>query len=82
LGFDRWFYTLKAALRTGVEFLPCPAALNCPTQINVGSFPYISSGFIALQGLIQTSTRRVLARAQAGINISAVPEVSIMLMAT
>ena len=82
LGFDRWFYTLKAVLRTGVQFLPCPPILNCPTAINIGSFPYISSGFIALQGLIQTSTRRVLARAQTATNISAVPEVSVMLMAT
>jgi hypothetical protein len=82
LGFDRWFYTLKAVLRTGVQFLPCPPILNCPTAINIGSFPYISSGFIALQGLIQTSTRRVLARAQTATNISAVPEVSVLLMAT
>jgi hypothetical protein len=65
-----------------VQFLPCPAVFNCPTAINIGSFPYISSGFIALQGLIQTSTRRVLARAQTGANISAVPEVSVFLMAT
>ena len=74
LGFDRWFYNLKAVLRTGVEFLPCPPIFNCPTPINVGSFPYISSGFIALQSLVQTSTRRVLARTQAAINISAVPD--------
>jgi hypothetical protein len=82
LGFDRWFYTLKAVLRTGVEFLPCPREFNCPTRINVGSFPYVSSGFIALQGLVQTSTRRVLARIQTATNISAVPEVNVMLMAT
>jgi hypothetical protein len=82
LGFDRWFYTLKAVLRTGVEFLPCAATVDCPTQINIGSFPYVSSGFIALQGLIQTSTRRVLARIQTATNISAVPPVSVMLMAT
>jgi hypothetical protein len=82
LGFDRWFYTLKAVLRTGVEFLPCPPTVDCPTQINIGSFPYVSSGFIALQGLIQTSTRRVLARIQTATNISAVPPVSVMLMAT
>jgi hypothetical protein len=82
LGFDRWFYNLKAILRTGTAFLPCPAILNCPTPIPTGSFPYVSSGFIALQGLIQTSARRVLARSQAAINISTTPDVSIMLMAT
>ena len=63
LGFDRWcytppltyqvldphvrYYTLKAVLRIGVEFLPCPPTIDCPTQIGIGSFPYVSSGFIA-----------------------------------